>query len=144
MASSFANLRDFIRKRMRMLHIYQPVMIRVLLVNSGKASLRNIAAAFIARDASQLEYYEQITKDMPGKVLSKHGIVQRDGDEYSSPLIRPRCLRKSATSLFGSATKRSAPTCKNVGRLSTITAEPLWATSREVCVRSPQARWVPL
>ena len=65
-----------------MSHIYQPVMIKELLTHGGKASIRNIAAAFLARDASQLEYYEQITKDMPGKVLGKHGIVQRDGDEY--------------------------------------------------------------
>ena len=82
MASSFEHIRDFIQKRMRMSHIYQPVMIRELLTHGGKASIRNIAAAFLARDASQLEYYEQITKDMPGKVLGKHGIVQRDGDEY--------------------------------------------------------------
>jgi hypothetical protein len=27
-------------------------------------------------------YYEQITKDMPGKVLGKHGIVNREGDDY--------------------------------------------------------------
>jgi diadenosine tetraphosphate (Ap4A) HIT family hydrolase len=67
---------------MRMSHIYQPVMIRELLTHGGKSSIRNIAAAFLARDVSQLEYYEQITKDMPGKVLGKHGIVQRDGDEY--------------------------------------------------------------
>ena len=65
-----------------MSHIYQPVMIRELLKRSGKASIRNIAATFLARDASQLEYYEQITKDMPGKVLGKHGIVERKGDEY--------------------------------------------------------------
>lgn len=80
--SSFENLRDFIRKRMRMSHVYQPVMIRELLIRCGKASIRNIAAAFLARDASQLEYYEQITKDMPGKVLGKHGVVERDGEEY--------------------------------------------------------------
>ncbi len=80
--SSFDNLRDFIQTRMRMSHIYQPVMIRELLTHGGKASIRNIAAAFLARDASQLEYYEQITKNMPGKVLGKHGIVKRDGDEY--------------------------------------------------------------
>jgi hypothetical protein len=43
---------------------------------------RYLAGAFLARDESQLEYYEQITKDMPGKVLGKHGIVQRDGNEY--------------------------------------------------------------
>jgi hypothetical protein len=41
-----------------MSHIYQPVMIRELLTSGGKSSIRNIAAAFLARDASQLEYYE--------------------------------------------------------------------------------------
>ena len=81
-ASSFEHLRDFIRKRMRMSHIYQPVMIKELLTMVGRSNIRNIAAAFLARDASQLEYYEQITKDMPGKVLAKHGIVEREGKDY--------------------------------------------------------------
>src|SRR5262245_56200976 len=81
-ASPFEHLGDFIRNRMRMSHIYQPVMIRELLQSGGKASIRNIAAAFLSRDESQLEYYEQITKDMPGKVLGKHGVVERNGDEY--------------------------------------------------------------
>jgi diadenosine tetraphosphate (Ap4A) HIT family hydrolase len=67
---------------MRMSHIYQPVMIRELLKCNGKASIRKIAGAFLARDESQLEYYEQITKNMPGKILTKHGIVSRDGNEY--------------------------------------------------------------
>jgi ATP adenylyltransferase len=31
----------------------------------GKANIRDIAAAFLARDESQLEYYEKITKEMP-------------------------------------------------------------------------------
>ena len=65
-----------------MSHIYQPVMTKELLTSGGKSSIRNIASAFLARDASQLEYYEQITKDMPGKVLAKHGIVERDGKDY--------------------------------------------------------------
>ena len=82
MVSSFESLRDFIHKRMRMSHIYQPVMIRELLTRGGKSSIRNIAASFLARDASQLEYYEQITKDLPGKVLGRHGIVEREGEEY--------------------------------------------------------------
>src|SRR5262245_53309063 len=81
-ASSFEHLRDFIRSRMRMSHIYQPVMIKELLQNGGRASIRTIAAAFLARDESQLEYYEQITKDMPGKVLGRHGIVERNREEY--------------------------------------------------------------
>src|SRR5262245_54527321 len=82
MSSSYSQLRDFIQKQMRMAHIYQPVMLKQLLKGGGKASIRNIAAAFLARDESQLEYYEQITKNMPGKVLAKHGIVVRDGDNY--------------------------------------------------------------
>jgi ATP adenylyltransferase len=81
-ASSFEHLRDFIRRRMRMAHIYQPVMIKELLQSGGRASIHNIAAAFLSRDESQLEYYEQVTKDMPGKVLGRHGIVERNGEEY--------------------------------------------------------------
>jgi diadenosine tetraphosphate (Ap4A) HIT family hydrolase len=82
MATSFEDLRAFIQKRMRMSHIYQPVMIRELLRREGKASIRDIARAFLSHDISQLEYYEQITKNMPGVVLRKHGIVDREGDDY--------------------------------------------------------------
>src|SRR5262245_28100308 len=82
MASTFQHLNDFIQKQMEMRHIYQPVMLRELLKRGGKASIRNIAAAFLAHDESQLEYYEQITKRMPGKVLAKHGMVVREGDNY--------------------------------------------------------------
>ena len=81
MASPFEYLRDFIQKRMRMSHIYQPVMIRELLKRDGRASIRNIASAFLSHDLSQLEYYEQITKAMPGKVLANHGVVNREGDQ---------------------------------------------------------------
>ena len=65
-----------------MSHIYQPVMIRELIARGGSANIREISAAFLARDESQLEYYEQITKNMPGKVLAKQGSVERDGDSY--------------------------------------------------------------
>ena len=34
-------------------HIYQPVMIKELLARGGKAGIRDIAAAFLARDANQ-------------------------------------------------------------------------------------------
>ena len=68
MASSFEHLREFLQTQMRMAHICQPIMIKELLTHGGKASIRKIASAFLARDQSQLEYYEQITKNMPGKV----------------------------------------------------------------------------
>jgi ATP adenylyltransferase len=71
----YSELKDFITNKMRMQHIYQPVMIKILLENEGLASVRKIAEAFLAKDESQIEYYEHITRSMPGKVLQKHGIV---------------------------------------------------------------------
>ena len=65
-----------------MAHIYQPLMIRTLLTRRGRASIRQIASAFLSRDVSQLEYYEEITKNMPGKVLARHGIVKREGNAF--------------------------------------------------------------
>src|ERR1700722_5684324 len=85
-ALSFERLRDFLQNRMRMSHIYQPVMIRELLTKGGIASVRDIASAFLARDESQLEYYEQITKRMPGKVLANHGVVERSEENFQLAL----------------------------------------------------------
>ncbi len=65
-------LLDFIRNRMRMSHIYQPVMLRVLLESSGSATERQIAEAISSEDPSQVEYYEKITRDMVGRVLRRH------------------------------------------------------------------------
>ena len=82
MSDAFNALRQFIQQKMRMSHIYQPVMLEVLLENAGRASTRQIAAAFFAHDESQLDYYEQIVKNMPGRVLRSHGIVEREGRTY--------------------------------------------------------------
>jgi 5-methylcytosine-specific restriction endonuclease McrA len=81
-SSAFQQLQAFLISKMRMSHIYQPLMLRVLIERGGRASLREIATAFLARDDSQLEYYEEITKAMPGRVLAKHGLIERDGDGY--------------------------------------------------------------
>lgn len=78
----FVELKDFIVNRMRMQHIYQPVMIRTLLESGSKASVRQIAEQFLQKDESQIEYYMQITKAMPGKVLSRHGVVRYESSNY--------------------------------------------------------------
>ena len=83
MGREFDTLLRFLQREMRMSHIYQPLMLRILLQNGGIATTRQIAAAFLAEDESQLEYYEAITTRMPGKVLRKHGIVERNGERYS-------------------------------------------------------------
>ena len=72
-----AELAEFISSKMRVSRIYQPVLGKTLLEHGGNASLREIAQAFLAHDESQVEYYEQIAKQMPVRVLSAHGIVER-------------------------------------------------------------------
>jgi hypothetical protein len=76
-------LKKFIQKQMRMSDIYQPVMIKTLLGNAGRATIREVASAFLAHDESQIEYYEHITKQMPGKDLMNHGILERQGQHYA-------------------------------------------------------------
>lgn len=79
---TFSELKQFIIERMRMQHIYQPVMIRTLLTSDGIATVRSIAEQFLQKDESQIEYYMYITKSMPGKVLAKHGIVKYESGRF--------------------------------------------------------------
>ena len=68
---------------MRMSHVYQPVMLAELLKSNGKASVRQIARAILEKDPTQVEYYEQITKNMVGQVLTKRRhITSKTGDSY--------------------------------------------------------------
>lgn len=78
----FEKLLHFIERDMRMSHVYQPVMLRELLNNAGRASREHIARALLNEDRSQLEYYSEITRDMVGRVLTNRDIVSRDGRHY--------------------------------------------------------------
>ena len=83
MSHTFDELSDFIRNQMRMSHVYQPVMLMELLKGGGSASTRDIAKALLVEDISQIEYYERITKNMPGRVLTTNrGITEKQGDSY--------------------------------------------------------------
>jgi ATP adenylyltransferase len=79
----FDRLTDFLKNKMRLSHIYQPLLIRSLVDAGGSATLRQLAGAFLAQDESQLRYYEKRIKEMPLKVLSKHGVVEKDRDLVS-------------------------------------------------------------
>ena len=74
----YEELAEFIDKRMRMAHVYQPVMLITLLENEGQATENEIARALLSHDIAQIEYYETITRNMVGRVLRNHGIVKRD------------------------------------------------------------------
>ena len=82
---NFLALQDFIQNKMRMSHIYQPVMLITLLEHGGKASVRDIASSICSHDESQLEYYELITKNMVGKVLRNRNIVVKEKDAFGLP-----------------------------------------------------------
>lgn len=78
----FTDLLDFIENKMRMSHIYQPVMLIELLESSGTATTTDIAKAILSYDQSQIEYYEKITTQMPGRVLRSHGVVTKEKKLY--------------------------------------------------------------
>ena len=80
---TFEELVDFIERRMRMSHIYQPLLIRTLVETGGTATLRQVAMASLDRDESQILYYEDRIKKMPLPVLKRHGFVDRQGDLIS-------------------------------------------------------------
>ena len=56
---------------------------REILRRKGAASVNEVARALLAEDRSQVEYYEQITKNMVGRVLTNNrGITEKDGEIY--------------------------------------------------------------
>ena len=72
---------EYYLNHMKMQHIYQPVMIKTLLESKNSATAEKIAKAFLERDTSQIDYYKEITKNMPGKVLRKNKVVDyQDGN----------------------------------------------------------------
>lgn len=75
---TFEELSDFIEKRMKMSHIYQPLLIKALIDAGGSATLRQIALNFLVQDESQILYYEDRIKNMPVPVLKRHGVVDRE------------------------------------------------------------------
>ena len=64
---------------MRMSHVYQPVMLRLLLDRNGRVSISDIARALLNEDRSQLDYYSEITRNMVGRVLRLHGQIKKGG-----------------------------------------------------------------
>ena len=79
---NFPDLKHFLIKRMRMSHIYQPVMLMTLLKEGGVASIETLSKKLLIEDKSQQEYYSNITRNMVGRVLNNHGIVQKDGEIF--------------------------------------------------------------
>ena len=80
---TYERLVDFVQNRMRRSHVYQPVMLLALLQGGGRRSTADIARSILAHDESHVEYYENVTKNMVGRVLRWHGIVEKAGGGYA-------------------------------------------------------------
>ena len=94
---TFEELKDFVSRRMRMSHVYQPLLIKTLVAAGGTATLRQVAMAFLLEDESQISFYEARIKDMPLPVLRRHGVVRRSGELLS--LETPKLNYQEASTL---------------------------------------------
>jgi len=77
---TFEELKTFITGKMKMSHIYQPLLIKSLLEAGGAATIRQLAITFLSQDESQIMYYEKRVKEMPIRVLSSHEVIERVGE----------------------------------------------------------------
>ena len=91
----YDTLADFITNKMRMSHIYQPVMLMALLTKGGKCHERDIAISLLIHDESQIEYYTTITHNMVGRVLRNHKIVERNKTTKTRVMSRSVQIRNN-------------------------------------------------
>lgn len=80
---TYEDLKEFIQSKMRLSHIYQPLLIKALVEAGGSATIRQLATTFLSSDESQILYYEKRLKEMPIRVLSQHGIIAKEKDFVS-------------------------------------------------------------
>jgi len=78
----FKQIKEYLYNKMRMSHVYQPVMIRHLLEHGGKAKADEIAVDLVQNDYSQIEYYTERVNQMVGKVLRNNSVVVKDKNQY--------------------------------------------------------------
>jgi 5-methylcytosine-specific restriction endonuclease McrA len=90
---------DFVRERMRMSHVYQPLLIRALVRAGGSATLRQLTTTLLTEDESQLLYYEDRIKKMPLPVLRGHDIVTSERDLISLNAPRLTYEQRAAVEL---------------------------------------------
>lgn len=84
MQMSYEELKEFVARKMRLTtHAYQPLVIKILVDSENSATIRQLAMALLSRDESGIQYYERKIKEMPVKVLSKHGVIVRKEDLIS-------------------------------------------------------------
>ena len=73
LAPTYERLREYIAERMRMSHVYQPLMLMELLGRRSPAPAQDVARRILGEDVTQIDYYTKRVKQMVGKVhLQRH------------------------------------------------------------------------
>lgn len=81
-SASFLRLQEFVLHRMRMSHIYQPLMLLELLSRQGPTQVQDIARRILGEDTTQIDYYIERVKRMVGLVLTRNGIRRYEQGHY--------------------------------------------------------------
>jgi len=79
---TYERQRDYIAKRMRMSHVYQPLMLMELLGRRSPAPAQDLARRILGEDVTQIEVYNERVKRMVGKVLTGNGITRYERGTY--------------------------------------------------------------
>ena len=66
---TYQDLKDFITTKMRMSHVYQPVMLIEMHKKGGYASTEQIAKSILNHDPTQADYYKEVVKNIVGTVI---------------------------------------------------------------------------
>ena len=100
----------FIDNKMRMSHIYQPLLIQSLVESGGQATLRELAVKFLSEEEAEIQEMMKTIKTMPVHVLSaknknrKKPIVE-EKDGVVRLLAKPADLKERAEILGACARK---------------------------------------
>jgi len=82
-SATYERLRHYIAERMRMSHVYQPLMLMELLGRRSPASAQDVARRILGEDVTQIDYYTERVKRMVGKVLTGNGITRSEKGTYA-------------------------------------------------------------
>ena len=72
---TFDELMDFVNNKMRMSHVYQPLVLEFLAQSGGKATLRQLATMMASADEAAVNFYSNRINTTPIPVLRERGAV---------------------------------------------------------------------
>jgi hypothetical protein len=85
---------EFLKSTMSMADVYQPVVIRELLIGKRTQTKEHLARALAQYDVSVFEYYKKVLMRWPKSALMKHGVVEYDRQDRA---FRLRCFPNNET-----------------------------------------------